>query len=131
MDIDITAFFTEASPRDYSASAAELGQDAGRITWAHACEDAPDYDHLDDDEKRQAFREHVKEFGAWTAEEINAWTHTELNALFLQLVSGDIRRADLDTDAPDWEAYEAGAEEGRYSGNISRDAGRVYYYLGN
>ena len=70
-------------------------------------------------------------FGAWTDEEINAWTPTELNALFLQLVSGDIREAGIDTDAPDWEAYEAGADEGQYSGNISTDAGRVYYYLGS
>ena len=131
MDIDITTFFTEASPRDYSASAAELGQDAGRITWAHAIEDAPEYDHLDTGEKRQAFREHVAGFGAWTDEEINAWTPTELNALFLQMVSGDIREAGIDTDAPDWEAYEAGADEGQYSGNIGHDAERVYYYLGN
>ena len=56
MNIDITTFFTEASPRDYSASAAELGQDAGRITWAHAIEDAPEYDHLDTQRRRYGSR---------------------------------------------------------------------------
>ena len=32
MDIDITTFFNEAAPRDYSASVAEIGRDAGPTT---------------------------------------------------------------------------------------------------
>ena len=37
MDIDITEFFNNAEPFEYSASAAELGDNAGRITWQNAC----------------------------------------------------------------------------------------------
>ena len=36
MEIDITRFFETAETHDFSASVAELGQDAGKITWANA-----------------------------------------------------------------------------------------------
>ena len=131
MEIDITRFFEECAPRDYSASVAEIGQDAGAVTWAAACEDAPEFALLDTPEKRDAFRDYVRGFGAWTDAELSGWTDTELGALFLQLIAGDIREAGLDTAAPDWAEYEAGAQAGRYSGNLYRgDAGRVYYYVG-
>ena len=131
-EIDVTDFFTTASPRDYSASAAELGQDAGRITWGHACQDAPDYPHLDTEEKREAFREHIRGLGAWDDAEIASRSETELGALFLQCVAGDIREAGLDTEAPDWAEYQAGAESGQYSGRLCCGAdGRIYYYIGN
>lgn len=133
MEIDITKLFNgdDYFPSKYSASAAEIGQDAGRITWSQACEDAPEYNFLDTSDKLDAFRAHIKGFGAWSDEEIAAWSDTECNALFLQLVSGDIREAGLDTDAPDWPAYYADSEAGRVSGRTSEgDDGRVYYYLG-
>lgn len=132
MEIEVTDFFNQAAPMDYSASAAELGQDAGRITWRHACEAAPDYPHLDTEEKREAFREYIRGFGAWSDGEIAAWSDVELGALFLQCVAGDIREAGLDTDAPDWAAYQAGAEGGQYSGRLfCGEDGRVYYYVGS
>lgn len=91
MDINITRFYNEAAPMDYSASIAEIGQDAGPSTWRAACEDAPDYNMLDTDDKRDEFRKYVKGFGAWTDDEIAAWDTTQLNALFIQFVSGDMR----------------------------------------
>lgn len=91
MDINITRFYNEAAPMDYSASIAEIGQDAGPSTWRAACDDAPDYNMLDTDDKRDEFRTHVKGFGAWSDEEIAAWDTTQLNALFIQFVSGDMR----------------------------------------
>ena len=39
-ELDVTAIVASIAPRDYSASVAELGNDAGRITWEAACEDA-------------------------------------------------------------------------------------------
>ncbi|WP_196301891.1 hypothetical protein, partial [Streptococcus pneumoniae] len=69
---------------------------AGRDTWRHAVEDAPDYNLLDTDDKRDEFRAHVKGFGAWSDEEIAAWSDVELNALFMQLISGDIRNGETD-----------------------------------
>lgn len=131
MEIDITAFFENAAPADYSASPFELGQDAGRITWNAAKQDSADYVLIQTDEQREAFRAHVKGFGAWDDAEIAAWDDTELNALFIQLISGDMREADLHADMTDdeWVAYET---DENAVGNIYRgDDGRVYYYLGN
>ena len=107
MEINITRFYNEAAPMDYSASRAEIGQDAGPSTWRAACEDAPDYNMLDTDDKRDAFRRFVKGFGAWSQEEITAWSDIELNALFIQFVSGDMRNNETDriwdnTDGQVW-----------------------------
>jgi len=96
MEIDITRFYNEAAPMDYSASVMEIGDDAGPSTWRAAMEDAPDYNLLDTNDKREAFRRHISGFGAWSAEEIAAWSDTELNALFMQLISGDIRSGETD-----------------------------------
>ena len=96
IDIDITHFVTNTHPRDYSASVAEIGANAGRITWNNAVEDAPDYNLLDTDDKREEFRTHVKGFGAWSEKEIAAWTDVELNALLMQLISSDIRNGETD-----------------------------------
>ena len=132
MELDITTFFRTAAPMDYSASAAELGQDAGRITWTHAVEDADEYPILDTEDKRQAFREDLQGYGAWDEEEIEAWTDQELTALLMQMISGDIRESCLDTDEPDWKEYEEGVESGTYSGRLYRgDDGRIYYYIGD
>jgi len=134
MEINITRFFNEASPMDYSASVAEIGNNAGADTWRSACDDSQDYMMIDDDEKREAFRDYVKEFGAWTGEEIAAWSDIELNALFIQLVAGDMREAGIkpcSTD-DDWREYRNDVEVGHFSGNIWRDdTGEVFYYIGN
>jgi hypothetical protein len=134
MELDITKFFREAAPMDYSASRAEIGQSAGEDTWRAAREDAEEYDILPTDEAREAFRDHIKGFGAWEPEEIAAFTDTELSALCLQMVAGDMREADLSADADDdaWAEYQKRAERGSLSGRISRGTdGTVYYYLGD
>lgn len=128
MEIDITDFFNQCAPMDYSASCAELGDSAGADTWLAACDDAPEYNMLDTAEKRQAFRDHVAGYGAWSDNEIAGFSDLELNALLIQFIAGDIREADLDGTATDWEAYEA---DDSLAHNIGRgDDGRVYYYLG-
>lgn len=139
MDLNITAFWnalkTDVSPRDYSASRAEIGDDAGPVTWGHAVEDSTDYLMLDDEEKREAFRDHVRGFGGWSDEEIAAWSDTELNALLIQMISGDVREVP-DMDGPsnwDWDLYEKHAERGMCSGRIGRgvDPTQVFYYIGD
>lgn len=133
MEIDISRFFNECAPMDYSASVAEIGNNAGAYTWRAACDDSEDYMLLDSDDKRQAFRAHVREFGAWTDAEIAAWTDTELNALFIQLISGDMRECDIGPESsPDeWADYQSRAESGDCPSNIFRaDDGRIFYYLG-
>lgn len=132
MEIDITRFFNEANTPDYSASVAERGQNAGPETWNNAVRDSAEFNFLDDDGKRDAFRAHVKGFGAWDDDEIAAWSPEELNALLIQMISGDMREDGLDASSPDWDEYQEGAEAGRYSGRISRnDDGTIYYYIGD
>ena len=125
MEIDITDFFNNAEPMDYSASVAEIGQNAGADTWRAAVADAPDHDFLDDDTKREAFKSYISEFGAWDEDDINAWSHDELNALFIQFVSSDMR--EMGTD--DWDEYQREAEAGQVSGRLFASCDRVYYSL--
>jgi len=110
MEIDITDFYRNACPKDYSASVAEIGNNAGAYTWRAACDDSEDYFMLDTDEKRIAFREYVRGFGAWSDDEIAAWSDAELNALFIQFVSGAMRYPE--SECP----------------NIFENDGRFYYY---
>ena len=131
MELNITKFFTDAAPMDYSASVAEIGQDAARSTWQAACDDSSDFPMLDSDDKRDEFRRYVKGFGAWSQDEIAAWSDQDLNALLIQMIAGDIREASLDADEPDWDQYEKDSESGRISGRIFKgDDAQIYYYVG-
>jgi hypothetical protein len=115
MELNITRFFRDAAPMDYSASRAEIGNDAAKLTWRAAVDDSESFMLLDTDDKRDAFRAHVREFGAWSQEEIAAWSAVELNALLLQMIAGDMREP-----------------VGQCSSRISRgDDGDVYYYIGD
>jgi hypothetical protein len=85
-------------------------------------------------EQIEALREHVKDFGAWDDEEIAAWDDIECNAIFVQLVSGDMREAgmdDVDIDDFDWETYNDRVEAGELQGNIyyHRQADKIFYSL--
>lgn len=131
MELDISEFFRTADPATYSASIAEIGNNAGAITW-HAATEA-DFLILDDEEKRQAFRDFIRSAGAWDDSEIAAFSPNELNALCIQWISGDMREAGLTgTESDDWEEYTQGVESGRYSGRIfGAENGRVFFYIGN
>lgn len=132
MELDITRFFSEAAPRDYSASVAEIGNDAGRVTWRAALDDAGDFNLLPDDDARDAFKEYARGFGAWSADEIAAWSADELNALCMQFIAGDMRDYCDDAASWNWDEYEQGAQAGTYSGRLFRgDGGRVYYDIGS
>lgn len=128
--INITRFYAEACPMDYSASVAEIGENAGRYTWQAAKDDAQEYNFLDTDEKRQAFRDWIKPYGAWDDSEIAAWDDTELNALFIQWIASDIREC-LERDVDDiWANYQEMAETGTVPSNLYRDDdGQVYFSL--
>lgn len=131
MELNITKFFNEARPSCYSASAVEIGNDAGRITWENAVDAAEEYNLLDDDAKRNAFRKFAADFGAWSEEEIAAWTDAELNALLIQFISGDMREGGFDSGAT-WEEYEEAAQAGRVSSRLFRgDDGQVFFDLGD
>jgi hypothetical protein len=133
MEINITKFFNEAAPMDYSASRAEIGQDAAVDTWRAACDDSADYMILDTEEKREAFKRFAQSAGFSEADEFNTWTDEQLNALCIQWIAGDMREAGLDAEstADDWKAYERKAERGTVSSRIFQgDSGEIYFYIG-
>lgn len=125
MELDITEFFNEARPADYSASVAELGEHAGQITWNRAVVAARRWDLLDTDDKAAAFVAYIRGFGAWSDAEIEGFSLVDLNALLIQLIAGDIREAGLDSGTT-WEEYNASENAGRLFQGID---GRVYYDL--
>ena len=131
MDLDITEFFNTCNPRQYSASVAELGDDAGPITWQNALD--RDANLLDTEEKQDAFKAYVRGFGAWDDEEIGAWSVAELNALLIQFISGDMREDKLHAGMKNGEWLDILPETSRgsiYGGPLTVD-GRVYFYMGN
>lgn len=130
MEINITRFFRETAPMDYSASIAEIGRDAARDTWNAANENAADYSELlDTSDKVEAFKAHMQAMGFSEADEFANWTHEQLTALFMQLIAGDMREAGLDADAraADWAAYDADESVGHNL--FCADDGEIYYYL--
>lgn len=136
MELNITNLLAEDSafcPFDLSNNRATLGDDAARLTWRASVECAEEITLLDTDEKREAFRDFVRESGGWTDEEIAAWSDTELNALCLQWIAGDIREAFNDADPADWDwpDYQKRAEAGRISGRLFRSGEEVFFYIGN
>ena len=131
MELDITEFFNSCVPKHYSASVAELGNDAGTITWQNALD--RDAGLLDTEEKRDAFKAYIRGFGAWDDEEIAAWSHEELNALLIQFISGDMREDRLHANMEDeeWNALDPEKSRGSiYGGPLTVD-GHVYFYMGS
>lgn len=132
MEINITDFFCTGQAHLYSASAAELGENAGKITWANALAYANKHRMLDTEDQLGAFTAFVKDTGGWTQEEISHWTNHELNALFVQFVAGDIREGGLSAPHQDWEQYEMDAMEGRVSSRFFKsEDNQVFYNIGN
>lgn len=137
MEIDITSFVKTAEPCEFSASAMELGQDAGKITWNNAkCE--AESTQLIGEDNRDDFNQWAREFGAWEREEIEAWDLVECNALLIQYISGDLREleslcySDDGEYGIDWEKARELSEAGTIGGNIYQgDDSRLYFYMGN
>lgn len=134
MEIDITEFFKSVDTWPLSGSIATHGPNAGPDTWNNARQEARESPILKTKSQLDAMRQWAKETGAWSREEIKAWSPEEINALFIQLVSGDMREAGLDEvefDSIDWENYKKRAEN-ELSGSIHLgDDGNVYYDLGS
>ena len=113
----------------FAASAAELGPNAGKITWANALENC-NLIHLTPQEILEA-KEYIKTWGAWERDEIDNWSEEETKALIVQYAAGDYREAESvawdDTNwGIDWEQYEREAQSGRISGNLFMHEGKLY-----
>ena len=137
MEINITHFVRTAETHELSASRAELGNDAGKITWNNAVREAATTQLISQDD-RDEFERWVREFGAWSRDEIEAWSLDECNALLIQYISGDLNEleslcySDTDEFGIDWDEAEKLSSKGTISGNIFKGVDdHVYFYMGS
>jgi hypothetical protein len=124
--VDITDLLkSHIDMHTFSASIAELGNSAAKITWTNALEYTRSHPLLKL-EQYADFCEHLRGYGAWDREEIDAWDKNTLDALALQLIAGDLRECGLDKDWRSnhaWRAY----EQSEGVGGLYRTKKRVYW----
>ena len=127
LEIDVS-FLLETDASNFSASQAELGPNAGKITWANACE-ACHLINLTPEEILEA-KEYIKTWGAWEHDEIDSWSEDETKALIVQSAAGDYRETEYDLRDEegnvDWDEYEAAAQNGSISGNLFMHGEKLY-----
>lgn len=126
MEINITSLLEE-DMFPFSHSAAEGGQNAGRNTWQAAL-DGP-RPLLNSPEEFAAFRDHVRDFGAWDDEEIDGWSENECKALFLQMIAGDCRECPRKLEPEEHLALmkQSAAGQDLPDGRISPELARRYF----
>ena len=117
-------------PWDCSNSVANLGQNAGELTW-QASQRAASALVLTEGQK-EAFRDFVRSSGGWTREETAAFSDTDLTALCVQRIAGDIREGfgdDLPDDPAewDWADYKERAERGSVSPTLYFFGGKLFW----
>ena len=129
MDIDVTDFLASTDCSMLSGSVAELGDNAGRITWTNSIEASKEFNPLPDGDALQEFREWLKPWGGWDDAEITAMSDEHLRALCAQWIAGDWRECfDCDPDGADWSEYETRASEGQCPSSFYRDdTGRIFW----
>jgi hypothetical protein len=130
MELNITHMVESADDMPtLSGSQAELGRDAGKITWNNSKAYAEANPILPDDDARDVARQWLQGFGAWSEAEIAAWSNQELDALVIQFIAGDIREMEaFESEAE----YQKAAEDGTAGGRIYKgDSGQWFFYLGD
>ena len=130
MELNITHMIEDADDMpNLSGSQAELGKDAGKITWQNSLAYAERHTLLTNDTMRDNARKYFKGFGAWSAEEIAAWSDLHLNAMVTQDIAANIREMERFESQ---EAYQSAAEQGTVSGMLYKgDDGKWYAYIGD
>ena len=131
-EIDVTPLLASPGfdPWDCSNSRANLGQDAGKLTW-QASQRAASSLVLSEGQK-EAFRDFVRSSGGWDDEEIASWTEADLTALCVQWVSGDVRESfgdDLPGDPSEWDwvEYLHMADNGSVASTLYLHDGKLFW----
>lgn len=129
MEIDVTDFLASTDCSMLSGSVAELGTDAGRITWQNSIDTVKEFNPLPDDAALQEFRDWLRPWGGWSDDEIAAMSDEHLRALCAQWIASDWRECfDCDSNAADWADYESMASDGTCPSSFYRDdAGRIFW----
>jgi len=129
MEIDVTMYVDEVDCALFSASAFELGERVGEITWNNALQHVS-INPLIKPEDRSEVVDWFASYGAWDREEMSRWSDADVNALLLQFVAGDVR--EMEEQCESYEDYEFAAERGEVSGRLYQcPEGKWYYYVGN
>jgi hypothetical protein len=137
-ELNITALFSALVSKPlgggnavhYSGSVAELGPDAGLITWENCLRDGTTLlgtktdAKIGWDELHDAIRDYAESFGAWDRPVIDSWLSINLYAFLLQDIASAVREWDAVTGSEDgwtgdWDMYREAAEAGRVSGRLS------------
>ena len=131
MDIDVTDFLASTDCSMLSGSVTELGDNAGRITWANSIKASTEFNPLPDADALQEFREWLKPWGGWSDDEIAAMSDQHLRALCLQWIAGDWRECfDCSPDAVDWDDYGTRASEGNCPSSFyCTDDGLIFWEM--
>ena len=131
-EIDVSPLLASPGfdPWDCSNSVANLGQDAGELTWRASQRFAPAL--VLSEGQKEAFRDFVRSSGGWTRDEIEALPDAELTALCVQWISGDVREGfgdDLPDDPAewDWEDYDEQAERGSVPSTLYLHDGNLFW----
>lgn len=131
-EIDVTPLFASPGfdPWNCYNSAANLGQDAGELTWRASQRHASAL--VLTEGQKEAFRDFVRSSSDWTREEIAAWSDAELTTLCVQWIAGDIREGFGD-DLPDdpaewgWADYNERAERGSVPSTLYLFGGKLFW----
>ena len=138
-EINITALLANPDfcPSDFSASIAEIGNNAGPDTWRACVQWVADSPIVSPDEL-DSVRYYMRSSGGWNSDEISAMRDNELQALALQFIAGDLRKAFRlrfgvvpAEIVLDWATYQQGSESGRWNSTFYRDdSGQVFATIG-
>lgn len=130
MELNITHMINDADEMPMlSGSAAELGDNAGKITWNNSKAYAEKYPLLKTAEELKEAKDYFKSYGAWDNEEIAAWSDLDIQTLIIQEIAANIREMEcFDTI----EEYAEAVKEGEISGSLYQgDNEQWYAYIGN
>lgn len=131
-EIDVSPLLASPGfdPRSCFNSVANLGQNAGKLTW-QASRRAASALILSEGQK-EAFRDRVRSSGGWDDEETAAMSDADLTALCVQWISGDIREGfgdDLPEDPAewDWAEYQKESEAGHCPSTLYLHDGKLLW----
>ena len=131
-EIDCTPLFASPGfdPWDCSNSVANLGQNAGKLTWQASQRHASAL--VLTEGQKEAFRDWVRSSGGWTRDEIDMWPGSKLTALCVQWISGDVRGGfgdDLPDDPAEWDwvEYLHMADNGSVAPTLYLSDGKLFW----
>jgi hypothetical protein len=91
LEFDITPLFSDKlDAYMLSNSVANLGDNAGQITWENALEAAAEYPLATDDNRDEVI-DWLKGWGAWSEGDLMQWNNQSLSALVWRFAAADFR----------------------------------------